>query len=240
MLTFEQRPEIRRMRNSSCFSDINLERLRQIMSCKELNAGVKVFPDGDEADSLVFLHSGKVKLTKLSEDGKEFIMGLFHAGDFFGPFDDIRDSNSCFTAKTTENCVVGVIRRSDLENLLWQHGELAVDFMKWMGYMHRLTQTKLRDLLTQGKPGALCSTLIRLSNTYGVEEGNGTRITLKLTHTELADCIGCARESVNRMLGSLRKAGAIAMQDGIITILNFPYLRQACQCEMCPVELCRI
>lgn len=67
--------------------------------------------------------------------------------------------------------------------------------MKWMGIHHRLTQTKFRDLMMYGKPGALCSTLIRLSNTYGEElDDGGVLINKKITHTDLSNMIGATRE----------------------------------------------
>ena len=133
-----------------------------------------------------------------------------------------------------------MIQKSDLEVLLWQHGDLAVEFMKWMGLMHRLTQTKFHDLLMYGKPGALCSTLIRMSNSYGIPGEDGMFISLKLTNSELSDYIGCTRESVNRMLSDLKKSRAIKIVDGYITITNLEYLRDICKCERCPKEICRI
>ena len=78
--------------------------------------------------------------------------------------------------------------------------------MKWMGIHHRITQTKFRDLMMYGKPGALTSTLIRLSNTYGQHQADDTiLINKKITHTDLSNMIGATRESVNRMLSDLRK-----------------------------------
>jgi CRP/FNR family cyclic AMP-dependent transcriptional regulator len=67
--------------------------------------------------------------------------------------------------------VIGIIQLSDLEILIWQHGDLSVEFMQWMDLMHRLTQTRFRNLLLFGKPGALCSVLIRLSNSYVQQHG---------------------------------------------------------------------
>ncbi|UFJ41758.1 helix-turn-helix domain-containing protein [Brevibacillus humidisoli] len=94
--------------------------------------------------------------------------------------------------------------------------------------MHKLTQTKFRDLMMHGKPGALCSTLIRLSNTYGLATDQGIHIPLKLTHSQLADYAGRARESVNRTLRSLKQAGAITiMDDRTMMITDLDYLQTA-------------
>ncbi|WP_256757408.1 Crp/Fnr family transcriptional regulator [Cohnella sp. WQ 127256] len=233
-------PEDSQIRNSSYFTSGNLEKMKQIMYSYKFNLDTAVFHEGDAADKLYFILSGRVKVTKFSEEGKEYIMSVYHAGDFFGQLDPFHESKHSFTALTMEKCEIGIIQRSDLEILIWQYGDLAIEFMNWMGYMQRLSQSKFRDLIMYGKPGALCSTLIRLSNSYGSVDENGIHISLKLTNSELADYIGSARESVNRMLGDLKKAGVISMNDGTITILNLKYLQSVCKCEQCPKELCRI
>lgn len=232
--------EVCDVKYSSCFTRYNLLLLMQIMYFHTLSKGSAIYREGDPADKMYFIRKGRVKVTKLSVEGKEYIMYLFQEGDFLGQFDPYHDSKQSFTAQAVENCEIGIIQKSDLEVLLWQHGELAIEFMKWMGLMHRLTQTKFRDLLMYGNQGALCSTLIRLSNSYGLDGEDGILISLKLTNSDLADFIGCARESVNRMLSDLKKADAITINDGHITITNLRYLKDICKCEMCPKEICRI
>jgi len=233
-------PESSRLQNASCFSPTNMAKLKQVMYANKFSATSTIFHEGDRANHLYYLQSGMVKLTKLSEEGKEYIMSLFRAGDFFGQIDPFQHSRHGFTALALEECEIGVIQKSDLEVVLWQNGDLAVEFMNWMGYMQRLMQTKFRDLLMYGKPGALCSTLIRFANTFGKPVEQGIRIGMKLTNSELADYIGCARESVNRMLAELKRAGAVSVNDGIITITNLKHLQGICKCESCPIELCRI
>lgn len=233
-------PEACHIQNSSSFTSVNLEKLKQMMYSHKFKANTEIFHEGDSADKLYYIVSGKVKITKFSEGGKEYIISLYNAGDFFGQLDSFQDSKHSFTALAIEKCEIGIIESSDLEILIWQYGELAIDFMNWMGYNMRLTQTKLRDLVMYGKPGALCSTLIRLSNSYGSINEDGIHISLKLTNSELADYIGCARESVNRMLSDLKKADAISMYEGTITIKNLKFLQNICKCDQCPKELCRI
>ena len=228
------------VRNSSCFSAENLAKLQEIMYRLHVPEGSTLYMEGEPADKLYFIYQGKMKVSKYSDDGKEYILYLYQDGDFFGQIDPYSDSKHSFSAQAVEDCQIGAMQKSDLEVLLWQHGDLAIEFMKWMGLSHRLTQTKLRDLLMHGKSGALSSTLIRLSNSYGIPKEDGIFINMKINNSELADYIGCARESVNRMLGDLRKAGAISINCGHITITNLEHLKNICKCEQCPSEICRI
>ncbi len=108
------------------------------------------------------------------------------------------------------------------------------------GLMHRVTQTKFRDLMMFGKPGALCSTLIRLCNSYGVQRDDGIYISSKQTHTDLAEMIGATRESVNRMLNDLKTRGVLSYEHQHLVIHDLNYLRDICHCENCPKDICRM
>ena len=227
-------------RNTDCFSRESLSKLSEIMYEQRVSSGSYLYWEGDPADKWYFIKSGRVRITKSSGDGKQIILYLFREGDMFGQVDPYHRSNHFFNAEALDDVTVGVIQQDDLEVLLWRYGDLAVEFMKWMGLMHRLTQAKFRDLIMFGKPGALCSLLIRLSNTYGEERHDRIVITQKFTNAELGDMIGATRECVNRLLGDLRKKNVITVEDGHIVILDPEYLRNVCHCENCPKSICRL
>jgi CRP-like cAMP-binding protein len=226
---------------SNFFSPENMEKLQSIMYSKSVKANSYLFWEGDATEYLYYVNKGRVKLTKSGETGTKITMYLHHAGDLFGQIDPFQESLQSFNAEVTEDAEFGIIQQKDLEPLLWQHGDLAIEFMKWMGMMHRMTQTKFRDLMMYGKPGALCSLLIRLSNSYGEARGEEIKICKKHTHTELAEMIGATRESVNRMLSDMRKQEVIEIEkNGTIWIKDLDYLRDMCKCENCPKEICRM
>lgn len=224
------------------FSEENFERLCSLMYPKRLKKGTTLFWEGEPAEHWYFIRKGRIKITKSSDCGSNMTLYLHHAGDLIGQADAISESEHTFNAEVLEDVELGVIQRKDLEVLLLQHGDLAVEFMRWLGLMHRMTQTKFRDLMMFGKPGALCSLLIRLSNSYGEPYGMNeqTRIGIKMNNTEMAEMIGATRESVNRMLSDMRKENVIDAVDGHWVIKDFPYLRDICHCENCPKDICRV
>lgn len=226
--------------NTSCFSESNFNRLLVSMKDRIVPEGSHLFWEGDFSDKLYYIKRGRIKLTKSTDEGKELILYMYQAGDMVGQADPFFSTKHSFNAEVLEESEIGVIEHKDLEILICQHCEFAIDFMKWMGIHHRLTQTKFRDLMLYGKPGALCSTLIRLGNTYGEEQGENVIINKKITHTDLSNMIGATRESVNRMLSDLRKKEAIEYDSGMIVIKNLSMLQEICHCELCPDEICRI
>ncbi|MDR0269699.1 Crp/Fnr family transcriptional regulator [Paenibacillus sp.] len=226
--------------NTSCFSEQNLDRLMVTMKDRIVPESSHLFWEGDISDKLYYVKRGRIKLTKSTDEGKELILYMYQAGDMVGQADPFFSPKHSFTAEVIEESEIGVIDQKDLEVLICQHCDFAIDFMKWMGIHHRLTQTKFRDLMMYGKPGALCSTLIRLSNTYGEKNGENILIHKKITHTDLSNMIGATRESVNRMLSDLRKKDAVEYENGMIVIKDLEMLQDICHCEMCPNEICRI
>ncbi|WP_046226765.1 Crp/Fnr family transcriptional regulator [Paenibacillus dauci] len=228
--------------NTSCFSEMNMERMLAYATERSIPSGSHLFWEGDLSDKLYFIKSGRVKLTKSTDEGKELILYMYQSGDMIGQADPFSGTRLGFTAETLEDTEVAVIEHKDLEMIICQHCDFAIDFMKWMGTHHRLTQTKVRDLMLYGKPGALCSTLIRLSNTYGEDynEDGSILINKKITHTDLSNMIGATRESVNRMLSDLRKKDVIEYEHGMIIIHDMEALQEVCHCELCPREICRI
>lgn len=231
---------INRQSNTDCLSPEHVIKLKQIMYDYNAPAGTHLYWEGDPTDKLFYIKRGRVKITKATDDGKQLIMYMFQTGDLFGELETFHTSHHNFNAETAEDSLIGIIQQKDLEVLLWQHGDFAVEFIKWMGQMHRITQTKFRDLMMFGKPGALCSMLIRLSNTYGKPFGDGMLISTRLTNNELAEMIGATRESVNRMLSDLRKQGVIDYHNSLIVIKDPTYLRDLCHCENCPGTICRV
>ncbi|WP_143521267.1 Crp/Fnr family transcriptional regulator, partial [Pseudomonas sp. 2995-1] len=87
-----------------------------------------------------------------------------------------------------------------------------------------------RDLILCGKTGAFYSTLVRFSNSYGVESNDGILINVQLTNQDIANYIGTTRESVNRMLNDLKKTDVLSMQDGHIILHNIQFLKDYLHC----------
>ncbi|MBM6386478.1 MULTISPECIES: Crp/Fnr family transcriptional regulator [Paenibacillus] len=236
----EQLSVMEKRGNTNCFSEVNFNHLLVTMKDRTFPEGTHLYWEGDVSDKLYYMKRGRAQITKSTDEGKELIMYMYQSGDMIGQADPFFGSKHTFSAEVLEDSEIGVLEHKDLEMLICQHCDFAIDFMKWMGIHHRLTQTKFRDLMLYGKPGALCSTLIRLSNSYGEPHGDHVIIHKKITHTDLSNMIGATRESVNRMLSDLRKKDAIEYDNGMIVIKDLKMLQGICHCELCPNEICRI
>ncbi|RSK27931.1 Crp/Fnr family transcriptional regulator [Bacillus sp. HMF5848] len=219
-----------------------LKELLQSASVKiPIKKGTFLFQEGEKAADIFLLESGRVQISKMNADGRELTLRICSKDDLVGELTLFSDEATyLLNAKVLEAGEASVIKKSQLEQKLMENGKLAFEFMKWMSDHFRKTQTKFRDLVLNGKKGALYSTLIRLTNTYGVKTENGILIDIPLTNQELANFCATSREGTNRMLSDLRKQGVISIDKLKITIHDLEYLKDEINCERCPIVYCTI
>lgn len=226
--------------NTAHFSKNSLEKITELMTHVRVAAGTPIFLEGEKADKIYYILAGSVRLTKSSEDGKCYDLFYYQQGDMLGEYSFSVQTQFGFTAVAQQETKLGVISKLELELLLWQDHDLALEMLKWLADMHTCTQFKMRDILLYGKDGALASTLIRMANSYGREESSTITMTKKFTHTEIANFIGATRETVNRLLSQFRKQEILTTENGYLVILDLPRLKDICHCEGCPKEICRL
>ncbi len=200
-----------------------------------------LYMDGMKADRLLLIRSGNVRLNKLTSEGRELTLQICQPGDLIGELALYTGQlNFSSNAWAVDDVQATFVKQAHLEKTLTTNALLATEFMKFMGENFRKNQSKFRDLLLHGKKGALYSTLIRLSNTYGVHQEDNILIDLPLTNQELGNFCGLTRESVNRILSELKKADIVSITHSKITIHNLEFLRCAIHCEDCPITICRL
>ncbi len=217
------------------------ELFEMVHHTKKMEKGTFLFQEGTLANELYIIQSGTVQISKIIPDGRELTIRMCTAGQVICELDLFYPTNKyLISGRVAESGEVAVIMKDALEEKLLQDNKLATEFMKWMSLQYRKTEAKFRDLVLHGKKGALYSTLIRISNTYGVKTNDGIIIRFPLTNQELANFCGTSREVVNRLLSELRKEAVISVDKGIIIIHDIGFLRAEIDCENCPMEICRI
>jgi len=229
-----------RQGNTGSLSEDTFRRLSNIMKDHFFPKKSYLFWEGDTSDKLFFVKSGSVKITKSTSEGKEFTLYVYQTGDLICYGSPLVQTKHSYTAEIMESATIGIMDQHDVQELIYQHPTIAHDFIKWMGTQHLITQSKLRDLLFFGKFAALCSTILRLCNSYGEKVGDHIVIRQKLTHLELSNMISATRESVNRMIIELRALDVLEYKDGIMKVKDLSYFEESCHCETCSSEICRM
>ncbi|MDP4163578.1 MAG: Crp/Fnr family transcriptional regulator [Bacillota bacterium] len=208
---------------------------------RKMEKGSFLFQEGSVANELFIIQSGMIHVSKIVPDGRELTLRICSKGDLVGEVQLFSaETRYYLSGKVVESGEVAVILKEELEENLSRNHVLAMEYMKWMSTHYQKTQTKVRDLVLHGKKGALFSTLIRLTNSYGSHSPKGIVLDLPLTNQELANFCGTSREVVNRLLSDLRKGDIISVDKGIITIHDLDFLKREIDCENCTREICNI
>lgn len=200
-----------------------------------------LFQEGQVANELYLIISGKVQISKITSEGRELALRICGENDICGELTLFTNApHYLLNARVIDEGEIAAIKKDVIEKEIFHNSALAYEFMKWMSDHFRKTQTKFRDLLLTGKKGALFSTLIRMTNSYGVHHEDGILIDLPLTNQQLGDFCGTSRESTNRYLNELKRDGVISFEKGKIKVHDLQYLKNEIGCENCPAVYCSI
>jgi len=222
------------------FSLEHIRILNELAHTRMLNEGEYLFQEGSAADRMFLIRDGSIKLYRVHKEEAASTMALYFTGDLFGESSPAASGLQPYRAIAMEATLVGEIMQKDINHLLRTSGRFAEEFVAWSGLMNRITQSKLRDFLHYGKSGALCALLLRLANTYPAEIKGVRYINKRITNADMAEMISATRESVNRLLGDLKSKKVISMLEGKVVLHDIEYLKKVCNCDNCPIEICRM
>jgi CRP/FNR family transcriptional regulator, cyclic AMP receptor protein len=167
----------------------------------------KIFSQGDIADSVFFIQKGKVKITVLSEHGKEAIVGIFSDGQFFG--EGCLDGAELRTAtcQAMEACVVTSITKPAMLAILNNEPEFSAFFVAYLLSRNGRIEDDLIDQLFNSSEKRLARLLLLLAG-FG-KEGGAAPVPVTLSQETLAEMIGTTRSRVSFFMNKFRKLGLI-------------------------------
>ena len=177
-----------------------------------------VFMPDDLATSIYILKSGRVKIAKLTEDGKEIILSLLKPNDIFGEMAIIDQGPRESFAEALDNVVYYAIKLEDLYRLMRTKPAIIIRLAKVIGQRRLEAEKNMESFLYKGVRERLAQLLLKLSRDYGIKDSRGRLLRIKITHQDLANIIGSSRETVSLTLGDFRRAGFIDINERKIII----------------------
>jgi CRP/FNR family cyclic AMP-dependent transcriptional regulator len=178
-----------------------------------------VFDQGDPTRLVYLIKRGKVRISRLTPDGKEITVAILGAGDIFGEETLFTKGERSTHATTLEETLLCTSRADDLFALLSRDPELALNVAKLVHERLDTASAAMEDLAYARVPDRLLHLFARLATEHGVPVEGGTRIDVRLTHADIASLIGSTRETVTLELTKLTSEGKIRSDAGIFTLL---------------------
>ena len=194
-----------------------LSRLAAQVSEKKVPKDTMLFAKDEPGDSMFIIVDGQVKIVLYSMSGRELVLTVFRAGEFFGEMALLDEHDRSATAVTLTDCTLLTLRRSQFQRFIESEPAAALDLLREMSLRLRITNEKVGDLALIDVYGRVARFLLRLAESEGEQEGDWIFIPKRPTHQQIAGMIGTARESVSRAMAMFQKSGYIRPQaDGLL------------------------
>jgi CRP-like cAMP-binding protein len=190
-------------------SDGDLKAIADHLIERRLPRNTTIVEEGLPGDYMYVIREGRVKVTKLSEDGREKILQFLECGDFFGEMALLDSAPRSATVKTLSPTRVLALSRAAFLDVLQSHPPIAMVVIRELARRLRETDVQASSLSFQRVEERTRGLLERLAR----EPRDGRRATPPLTHQQIADMIGTSRETVTRVIQRLKQDGWLT-QDG--------------------------
>lgn len=175
--------------------------------------GEFLFMEGQPASAVFVVTAGRVKLFKVSEDGKEIILGFLTLHDLFGEEILFADNLRTFSAQAVEPTRICACFKSDFERLVAENSTISQKVIRTLGQKLSRMAEHLADVAVYGTQERVARTLARLAREYGEPVKLGRRLNFRLTHEELGAMVGASRVMVTNVLKSLEYAGVVSSDE---------------------------
>jgi len=167
-----------------------------------------IFAQGDDADTVLYIRRGKVKLTVLSHQGKEAVVGILQAGQFFGESCLNGQLTRLSTTTAMEDCTITAINRATLQTAIHDEPAMAGLFITHLLSRNARIEEDLIDQLFNSSEKRLARLLLLLAN-FG-KEGTSSHVLVDISQETLAEMIGTTRSRVSFFMNKFRKLGFIS------------------------------
>jgi CRP-like cAMP-binding protein len=196
-----------------------LSGISQGKTVKEYSANRTIFRQGDPADAVFFLRQGAVKLAVVSKQGKEAIVAILNAGDFFGEGCLAGQPLRMASASATTDCTLIRIERQKLASLLHNQHAISEVFVSHLLSRNIRYEADLVDQLFNSSEKRLARALLLLSH-FG-KESRSEPVLPRVSQSDLAQMVGTTRSRVSHFMNKFREHGFIDYaESGGLTVNN--------------------
>jgi CRP/FNR family transcriptional regulator len=193
-----------------------LDELSRIVVEQGFKKGQSLFADGMKAAGMYGIISGKVKIYKMSLEGKEQILHIFGEGEFFGEVPVFAGGNYPAHAEALEDSRFLFFPRAEFVRLIQREPSLAMNMLAILSLRLRRFTHLIEDLSLKEVPGRLAAYLLYMSD----RDGGSSSLELDITKGQLASVLGTIPESLSCILGRMSQQGLIRVEGRKIEILD--------------------
>ena len=217
------------LQNVPIFADLEEPELRKIEKLglrKKYKRGNIVVLEKEMGAALFVIVSGKVKIVRTDEDGREVILSIFGPGEFFGEMsllDGLARSASVVALSKAE---LFMIHRRDFLKLLNEHPQVAISLLGELTTRLRKADTQIKSLSLKDASGRVANVILMLADDIGVFRKGKVEIDELPLQQDMANMAGTSRETVSRMLHQFIREGHLQLEGNKLTINDYEEFRK--------------
>jgi CRP-like cAMP-binding protein len=208
-------------RDKGIFCQLEKVALNDVSHNKVTNTykkGQTIFFQGNPPFGLYCINSGKIKVSKLGNDGKESIIRIAGPGDVLGHRSLFSQDNYTATATVIEDAAICFLDKKFIFKAVEKEPTVALNIIQKLSKEMGAAEARNAALSQKNVRERLAELLLILKKTYGIQEGNRWRLDIKLTREEMASMVGTANETIIRFFSEFKDEGLIEQEGKVIFI----------------------
>ena len=210
----------------SQLSDDKLEQISNLATLQKFNKDAVVLSEHETGSTFFIVIKGKVKLSRISEDGNEVILATLSESDFFGEMSLLDGSSRSATVTAIEDSELLIIVRKEFINLLRIDPNISIALLIELTQKLRTANMKLKSLSLKDAEGKVATVILQLADDIGkIRQGTLEIEKLPFQH-DLANMAGTSRETISRTLHTFAKKGLVELDGSRLRILNYEKFKE--------------
>lgn len=192
-------------------SEEDLHALGDTAVRKRYERGEAIFRQGQRAEDMFLIKAGRVKLTKVTEEGEEMTLDIRQAGDFIGENALNEEIDYPVTATCLEESLTCGFTKDRFERLVLDRPTIGLQVIKNLSRRIDSLTSRIGNMSMTNLEERLYRVLVNVAREHGIQSGTGLKILFPLTHEDLSFLVGAHRVSITRAIKALRESGRILM-----------------------------
>lgn len=204
----------------SGLAEEDLKRVRAISTLRQVRKKEIIFSEGEEAKGFYVIFSGKVKLYKISPDGKEQILHVVSAPDAFAEAALFLEGDYPAFAESLNDCQLLYVPKRDFIQMIERNPRLSINMIVSLSHYLKRFASLIEELSLKEVSSRIAKYLLDLSIKSLKEGKNPKVVELDLSKTQLASKLGTISETLSRTLRKMKSKGIIDVKGNKILILD--------------------
>lgn len=211
------------------FAELDDETLGKIAKLgvkKQFKKESIVLFENENANTLFVIVNGKVKISRISDEGKEVILTILNESDFFGEMGLLDGMSRSATVTAMEDTELFLIQRNEFLELLHSYPEVAIALLQELTQRLRGADMKIKSLSLKDAEGKVATVILQIANDAGkIKQGTVEIEKLPYQH-DLANMAGTSRETISRTLHTFAKKGLIELDGSKLRIMDYEKFKE--------------